>query len=188
LPAWVPPYFWFAKGLAEYRLGNFENAVVIMAKKTSGVLGPAPGLVTAMALYRLGRKEEARSALAAAVKSFDWQPTKANTREAWIYHVLRREAEKIILPNLPAFLDGRAPAPGQRRTARPSRGPKTPLEELNTAMVTTFMFGEQIASEFPVELFMRQWGSRFVQEDDDRTAALGTERRKARCVGHGGPS
>jgi hypothetical protein len=98
LPAWVPPYFWFAKGLAEYRLGNFEKAVAVMTKKTSGVLGPAPGLVTAIALCRLRRKEEARSALDAAVKSFDWQPTKANSREVWIYHILRREAEKIIPP------------------------------------------------------------------------------------------
>ena len=27
-------------------------------------------------------------------------------REIWIYHVLRREAEAMLFPNLPAFLEG----------------------------------------------------------------------------------
>jgi serine/threonine-protein kinase len=28
-------------------------------------------------------------------------------QDGWIYHVLRREAERMILPNLPAFLEGK---------------------------------------------------------------------------------
>ncbi len=96
LPSWVPPYFWFAKGLAEYREGQFDSAISIMTTKTAGVLGPAPRLVVAMAEYRLGRKEEARKVLAAAIGAFDWEPSKADTRESWMYHVLRREAERTI--------------------------------------------------------------------------------------------
>ena len=51
---WVYSYFLFAKGLAEYRRGNFEDAVSIMTGQAAKVLGPCPGLVTAMAKYRLG--------------------------------------------------------------------------------------------------------------------------------------
>ncbi|VTR94004.1 serine threonine protein kinase : Tetratricopeptide repeat protein,protein kinase family protein OS=Singulisphaera acidiphila (strain ATCC BAA-1392 / DSM 18658 / VKM B-2454 / MOB10) GN=Sinac_4434 PE=3 SV=1: Pkinase: TPR_2: TPR_1 [Gemmata massiliana] len=96
LPAWVPPYFWFMKGLAEYRQNQLENAISIMRGKTADVLGPAPRLISAMAEHRLGRKDEARKSLASAIRSFDWEPSKADSREAWMYHVLRREAERVI--------------------------------------------------------------------------------------------
>jgi len=43
----------------------------------------------------------------AAVLSFDWRAAKANSRDPWIAHVLRREAEALLLPNLPAFLEGK---------------------------------------------------------------------------------
>ena len=61
-----------------------------------GVLRPAPQLAEAMALHRLGRREEARKTLAAAIGRFDWQDAKADNRDAWIYHILRREAEDLI--------------------------------------------------------------------------------------------
>jgi len=103
----VYPYFRFSKGLAEYRLGELDSAIAIMKGDASGVLGPAPKLVLAMAQHRQGRTQEARKTLAAAVLSFDWHADNANNREAWIYHVLRREAETLILPNVPAFLERR---------------------------------------------------------------------------------
>jgi serine/threonine-protein kinase len=89
-------YFLFAKGLAEYRMDRLDGALAIMRGEASRMLGPAPQLVEAMALHRLGRQEEARKTLAAAIRRFDWQDAKADNRETWIYHILRREAEDLI--------------------------------------------------------------------------------------------
>ena len=97
LPDWVPPYFWFAKGLAEYRLGHFDTAVAVLSKKTAGVLGPAPRLVEAMALHQLGKTADARKRYDTAVTLFDWTPAKADSREAFIYHILRRECERVMV-------------------------------------------------------------------------------------------
>jgi serine/threonine-protein kinase len=60
-----------------------------------------------MALHRSGQVLEARKTLAAAVLSYDWRANQARDHDDWIPHVLRREAEGLILPNLPAFLDGK---------------------------------------------------------------------------------
>ena len=60
-----------------------------------------------MAQYRRGERKEARHNLALAVGDFDWRMGNATSRETWVYHVLRREAERLILPDLPAFLDGK---------------------------------------------------------------------------------
>ena len=95
-----------AKGLAEYRHGRLESAISIMDGPASSALQPAPRLVSAMSLHRLGRKEEALKTFAAAIRSRDWEKSQAINRERWIYHILRREAEAMILPNLPAFLKG----------------------------------------------------------------------------------
>ena len=61
----------------------------------------------AMALYRNGNRNEARTALAAAVESYDWSPAKADNRDVWIPHILRREAEALILRDKPAPLVGK---------------------------------------------------------------------------------
>ncbi len=89
-------FFMFAKGLAEYRMDRLDGALAIMRGEASRVLGPAPQLVAAMTLHRSGRREEARETLAAAIGRFDWRESKAESREAWIYHILRREAEELI--------------------------------------------------------------------------------------------
>jgi serine/threonine-protein kinase len=102
------PYVKFAKGLAEYRLGHYEQAMPFLldsASKLSDRRGPR--LVLAMAQFRAGSPAEARKTLAAAVGANDWRESRADHPGAWIYHVLRREAEVLILPDLPAFLDGR---------------------------------------------------------------------------------
>ncbi len=104
---WALPFFHFAKGLAEYRQGRHEAAIEIMNGKASNVLGPAPRLVIALAQSDMGRHEEARSTLAAAVHSFDWRRQNADNLDAWMHHILRREAEAAILPELPEFLAGR---------------------------------------------------------------------------------
>jgi serine/threonine-protein kinase len=101
------PWFLFSRGLAEYRQGRFEQAISTMRGDASRVLGPAPRLVLAMALHRSGHGAKARKTLAAAVLAHDWRATQARDLHGWICHVLRREAEGMILPNLPAFLAGK---------------------------------------------------------------------------------
>jgi serine/threonine-protein kinase len=101
------PYFLFAKGLAEYRRGRFEQTISLLKGPAARVLGPAPGLVKAMAQFRHGQQAESRQTLTEAVLSFDWQPSRADHRDIWIFHILRREAEALILPTLSAFLEGK---------------------------------------------------------------------------------
>src|SRR5262249_19006250 len=107
IPQWIYPYFLFAQGLAEYRQGQFDNAIAIMSADAGTVMGPASRLVIAMAEFRLGQKEEARQKLAAAISSFDWSAAEAAGRDHWIWHVFRREAESMIFPETAAFLEGR---------------------------------------------------------------------------------
>ena len=104
---WAYPFFRFVQGLAEYRQGRFDEAIATMRGDAFGVLEPAPRLVLAMALHRHGRVVQARKTLAAAVWSHNWRASKVRDQDGWIYHVLRREAEKMILPGLPAFLEGK---------------------------------------------------------------------------------
>jgi tetratricopeptide (TPR) repeat protein/tRNA A-37 threonylcarbamoyl transferase component Bud32 len=107
VPKWIQPYFLFAQGLAEYRRDRFDSAISIMRGDAGGVMGPAPRLVIAMAESRKGNAAAARKALAAEMTGFDWAPEQAGSRDDWIFHVLRREAETTIIPDLPALLDAR---------------------------------------------------------------------------------
>ena len=59
-----------------------------------------------MAQFQSGSPKEARQTLAAAVRAYNWKASQADHVTAWVSHVLRREAEALILPNLPAFLRG----------------------------------------------------------------------------------
>jgi serine/threonine-protein kinase len=63
-------------------------------------------LALAMAQFRSGCPAEARKTLPAAVRAYNWMESQADHATAWVSHVLRREAEALILPNLPAFLRG----------------------------------------------------------------------------------
>jgi serine/threonine-protein kinase len=105
-PDWAYPYFLFGKALAAYRQGRLDRAIAELQGEASLVPGPNPRLVLAMAQFRQGAKEAARHTLAAAVVAFDWGAAQADNPGAWTCHVLRREAERLILPDLPAFLDG----------------------------------------------------------------------------------
>jgi serine/threonine-protein kinase len=101
------PYFVFVRGLAEYRQGRLDRAISAMQGDASTVLGPSPKLVLAMALHQKGRADEARKTLASAVLSHDWTANRGLDQHSCIAHALRREAEAMILADLPAFLDGK---------------------------------------------------------------------------------
>jgi tetratricopeptide (TPR) repeat protein len=107
VPAWVDPYFDFAQALSEYRHHRFERSIELLQGDASKVMGSAPQLIQAMAQYGNGQKEIARKTLAAAVVRFDWSIAQADSRDVWICHILRRQAEALIVPNLSAFLDGK---------------------------------------------------------------------------------
>jgi serine/threonine-protein kinase len=100
------PWFLFARGLADYRQGRFDHAISTMRGDASRVDRPIARLVLAMALHQDGQLAEARKTLAAAILSYDWRATEARDHDAWICHLLRREAEGLVLPNLPAFRRG----------------------------------------------------------------------------------
>jgi tetratricopeptide (TPR) repeat protein len=89
-------YFRFAKAIAEYRAGHYETTISICGE-VGEILGPAPRLVLAMAQCRQGQFDRAKATLKQAVPMFDWTAVKANNREAWMYHILRRQAEATIL-------------------------------------------------------------------------------------------
>jgi serine/threonine-protein kinase len=106
-PPRLYPYSRFALGLAQYRLGRYSSAIPIMTYEANDVMGPCPRLVVAMSQFREGQVPAARQTLAAAILSYDWRAPLADNRDAWICHILRREAEALMLPNLPAFLAGK---------------------------------------------------------------------------------
>jgi serine/threonine-protein kinase len=60
-----------------------------------------------MALHQKGQADLACRALASAVLSYDWSPDQVRDTHGCITHSVRREAEAMILPNLPAFLEGK---------------------------------------------------------------------------------
>jgi serine/threonine-protein kinase len=92
------PFYLFALGVSRYRQGRFDDAIKLMNGGAASVMGPCPRLILAMAQYQQGQKDEARKTLSAAVASHDWSAAKATGHDAWITHVLRREAESLIGP------------------------------------------------------------------------------------------
>jgi serine/threonine-protein kinase len=106
-PDWAYPYFLFAKALAAYRQGRLDTAIAELRGEASLMPGPNPHMLLAMAQFRKGEKEAARHTLAAAIAAFDWRATQADTPATWTCHVLRREAESLIFPDITAFLEGR---------------------------------------------------------------------------------
>jgi serine/threonine-protein kinase len=99
--------FLFARALAEYRQGKFDRAITLLQGEAARAPGPASRLLLAMTLHRNEKAAEARKALEEAVLSRDWRADRVRDQDDWISHVLRREAEGLILPNLPAFLEQR---------------------------------------------------------------------------------
>jgi eukaryotic-like serine/threonine-protein kinase len=95
------PYFQFVKGLADYRQGRYEQAIKVLQGAPSRLPGPSPLLVLAMALHRNGQTEEARKTLAVALQKPAWRVKQIRDQDDCIMHVLRREAESLILPASP---------------------------------------------------------------------------------------
>ena len=95
-------YVQFVRGLAELRQGRPERAIEFLREPAEALnTRPGPRLVLAMAQFRTGSAKEARKSLAAAVSAYCWKTSLADHTTAWVSHVLRREAEALILPNLP---------------------------------------------------------------------------------------
>src|SRR5262249_25399322 len=101
----ISPGFVFIGALAESRQRRLDRAIATMRGDASRMLGPAPRLVLAMALHRSGQVGEARKLLAAAVLDADWRARVGNPHD-WISPRLRREAESLLVPNLPALPAG----------------------------------------------------------------------------------
>ena len=100
------PFYLFAQGLARYRQGRYDDAIKLMNGGAAPAMGPCPRLVLAMAQHQKGQKDQARKTLAAAIASSDWTPAMATNHDVWIAHILRREAEALIMPDGPAFQRG----------------------------------------------------------------------------------
>jgi tetratricopeptide (TPR) repeat protein len=100
------PYFQLVKGLAEYRHDRPEQAIPWLSASAEGVPLLASHLILALAQYRSQRPMEARQTLASALASYNWDEAAVVDVAGWINHVLRREAEESIVPNLAAFLKG----------------------------------------------------------------------------------
>jgi serine/threonine protein kinase/tetratricopeptide (TPR) repeat protein len=102
-------YFQFAKGLAEYRTGNFVNAADLMAKVIAVEGVPSrdaqANLVLAMAQSKLNHREEAAAALAKGTSIFGQMagPQSGNLGGDWygwiIAHALLSEAQGLIDPS-----------------------------------------------------------------------------------------
>jgi eukaryotic-like serine/threonine-protein kinase len=101
------PYYQLVKGFADYRRGRYEQACQLMRGDAAGTWGPIARLILAMALHQSGQVQEARKTFAAAVLSHDWRPSNIHDQDDWIRHILRREAEAMIVPKLPLFVSGK---------------------------------------------------------------------------------
>jgi len=101
-------YIQFISGLSQYRLGHFDEAIPLL-QEAAAILPnrPGPRLALSMAQFQAGKAKEARNSLAIGVRGYNWKEPQAKSITAWLSHVLRREAEALILPNLPKFLEGK---------------------------------------------------------------------------------
>ncbi|MCW1922839.1 tetratricopeptide repeat protein [Luteolibacter arcticus] len=99
------PYFQFCKGLAEFRLGHYEEALTWTRRAADGPFREAKAgafTVLAMAEFKLGRLEEARAALAECDKLIAEQLPDSEQqigrewRDWLIIQALRSEAKRLM--------------------------------------------------------------------------------------------
>jgi len=102
-PTWLMAYYRVAGALAAYRAGDCQLALTLLDASTDNTLGPMPLLIRAMAQHQLGDAADARETLTQALARDEWRSPPLS-REKWMYHILRREAEALIRP-------GPTPAP-----------------------------------------------------------------------------
>ena len=100
-------YIQFVQGLAEYRQGRSAQAIPLLQKSAPILFSRSgPQMALAMAQFQSGAKSDAFRTLATAELAFNWKEPQSEAVPMWVSHILRREAERLILPNLSAFLDG----------------------------------------------------------------------------------
>ena len=105
-------------GIPKARLSRYENGHVEPSIQTLNRLARALNVSEASLLgderaameeffnvlgergVTIASKDEARKLLGEAIGSYDWDARKATWREAWIAHILRREAEALIQPEV----------------------------------------------------------------------------------------
>jgi eukaryotic-like serine/threonine-protein kinase len=101
------PYFQFAKGLAEYRLGRFESAAEWMEKVAAAkgdiYRGVQAQMVLAMAQQQLRKVDQARETFAKALQTVETRfpkTGKGGLDDQWndwvIAHALMREAKALV--------------------------------------------------------------------------------------------
>jgi serine/threonine-protein kinase len=101
-------YVQFVKGLSEYRQGHFDQAAALLQASAPKLASrPGPLLVLAMNQFRCGSQDEARKTLASVITTYDWKELHDDHATIWTSHVLRREAELLIFPNVNAFVEGK---------------------------------------------------------------------------------
>lgn len=105
-PVWLFKRSSFNQGLLAYRKGDVTAAIRMLSSADSESLGPCRRIVLAMAEADDGRLDEARRTFAEAILLNDWRVAAITRFDVGKYHVLRREAESKLLPNLQAFLSG----------------------------------------------------------------------------------
>ncbi len=100
-------YIQFVKGFAEYRRGRPAQAIPLLRDSAARLSNRAgPRLVLAMAQFESGCEREARESLAYTLKSYNWRERQVDQPTIWVSHVLRRQAERLIVPTLPASQEG----------------------------------------------------------------------------------
>ena len=96
------PYVTFVAGLSQYRQGRPADALPLLDEAAAKITDRAgPRLALAMAQFESGDKADARRTLAETLRTYNWQS--AADDRLWVSHVLRREAEALILPGVPPF-------------------------------------------------------------------------------------
>jgi hypothetical protein len=114
-------HYQFVQGLADDRQGRLDRAIATMRGDASKVLGPAPKLVLAMALYQSGEVAEARKGHAAAIAGHDWDPANVRDQDGWeATHGTDSKRASLPSPNNKLSSGGRAVSlDHSKETSRP---------------------------------------------------------------------
>jgi serine/threonine-protein kinase len=147
----------FVKALADFRRGDFDSAIKEAGGDGSRIMGPCPKLIMAMAFKGQGRNAEAEHMLAEASVKFDWRVGSADSADLWVYHILLREAQSRIVPDLGSLVNGsRQPIDNDQRAILIAACQSAHLDRLCTQ---TFIDAQAVESTF---IEVRRTNPRFV--------------------------
>jgi tetratricopeptide (TPR) repeat protein len=90
-PSWLRPYLQVVRGLARYRLGDFDGAIRTLQEDALNANGPFPHLVLALSHRDAGHPAEALRSFARGLRAYEWNSL--DGFDFWLYSDLRREAE-----------------------------------------------------------------------------------------------